>query len=84
MAVTTSSEILEIEVVCSDIMEHRRRVETRSVDVPGLVLPSWQDVIERDYEPWNRSRIVLDTAGYTIEDTLKQLRMKLRDIQLGP
>ena len=53
VAATTSSEIVEIEVVCSDIAEHRRRVETRSVDVPGLALPCWQDVVERDYEPWD-------------------------------
>ena len=83
VAATTSSEIVEIEVVCSDVTEHRRRVETRSVDVPGLALPRWQDVVERDYEPWNRSRIVLDTAGYTIEDTLKELRMRIKNMQSG-
>jgi predicted kinase len=84
VAATTSSEIVEIEVICSDITEHRRRVETRSVDVPGLALPCWQDVVERDYEPWNRSRIVLDTAaGYTIEDTLKELRMRINQMRFG-
>ena len=84
VAATTSSEIVEIEVVCSDITEHRRRVETRSVDVPGLALPSWQDVVARDYEPWGRARIVLDTAGDTIEDTLKELRTKMSNLQFDP
>ena len=84
VAATTSSKIIEIEVVCSDITEHRRRVETRSVDVPGLALPGWQDVVERDYEPWDRPRIVLDTAGCTIEEALKELRTRINNIRVGP
>ena len=77
VAATISSEIVEIEVVCSDQTEHRRRVETHSVDVPGLALLRWQDVVERDYEPWDRSRIVLDTAGCTIVEALKELRGRI-------
>jgi predicted kinase len=73
VAASTSSEIVEVEVVCSDLAEHRRRVETRATDVPGLALPTWRDVVERDYEHWDRSRIVLNTAGCAIEDTLKEL-----------
>ena len=52
VAASTSSEIFEIEVVCSDLAEHRRRVETRATDVPRLAVPTWPDVVERDYEPW--------------------------------
>jgi predicted kinase len=83
VAATTSSEIVEIEVICSDTTEHRRRVETRSVDVPGLALPSWQDVVAREYEPWDRSRIVLDTAGCTLVDAIEELRMRIRNVKLG-
>jgi predicted kinase len=83
VAATTSAEIVEIEVVCSDITEHRRRIETRLVDVPGLALPTWQDVVERDYEPWDRSRIVLDTAGCTIGQALKELRMRMSNMELS-
>jgi len=54
VAATTLSEIVEIEIACSDLTEHRRRVETHTADVPGLALPSWWDVVERDYEPWDR------------------------------
>ncbi len=77
VAATTSSQIIEIEVICSDKAEHRRRIETRSVDVAGLALPTWQDVIEREYEPWDRPRIVLDTANGTVSDALKDLRSQL-------
>ncbi|MCW0233132.1 MAG: AAA family ATPase [Ferrovibrio sp.] len=52
---------LEIEVVCSDAAEHRRRVETRQADIPGHRLPSWQDVETLQYEPWSAD-LVIDTA----------------------
>jgi predicted kinase len=83
VAVATATEIVEIEVICSDTTEHRRRVKTRKADVAGLALPSWQDVVEREYEPWDRSRIVLDTAGCTIEEALQELRMRIRDVTGG-
>jgi predicted kinase len=41
VAEDASAIIVEIEVVCSDPVEHRRRVETRAIDVPGLVPPTW-------------------------------------------
>src|SRR5262245_58680363 len=34
--------IFEIEVVCSDPAEHRRRVETRKPDFSSLEAPSWE------------------------------------------
>jgi predicted kinase len=40
---------LEVETICSDKEEHRRRVETRVSDIPGLRLPDWRAVLERDY-----------------------------------
>lgn len=83
VAASSSSEIVEIEIVCSDVTEHRRRVEARSADVPGLALPSWRDIVERNYEPWERSHIVLDTAGCTIVEALKELRSRIDDTRSG-
>lgn len=77
VASTSSAAIREIEVVCSDASEHRRRVETRTVDIAGLVPPSWQDVVTRDYEPWTSPRILVDTAGRTPEQSLAALRLGL-------
>lgn len=51
-----------LEVVCSDPVEHRRRVETRASDIVGHVLPTWGEVLARCYEPWDRDRAVIDTA----------------------
>lgn len=71
------AEIFEVEVTCSDIEEHRARVEQRVADVIGLVLPTWRDVVSRDYAPWDRPHIVIDTAGRSPAQTLVQLRRKL-------
>jgi len=39
---------VEIEVKCSDVKAHRRRIEERRRDVPGLRLPNLQEVESRD------------------------------------
>ena len=56
------ARLLEVELVCTDSDAHRRRAQTRRVDIPGLVLPSWQQITDREYEPWNRDHLVIDTA----------------------
>ena len=64
---------VEVEIVCSDPREHRRRVESRASDIPGLTLPTWQDVVERDYRPWNRERTAVDTAGSSLDDCVAKI-----------
>jgi predicted kinase len=59
---------LDVDVVCSDQAEHRRRVESRAADIPGHLLPTWQDVLERDYYPWDTEpRLVIDTALVSVD-----------------
>ena len=77
VAADTQAPIVEIETICSDPAEHRRRVETRTVDVVGLVPPTWEAVVRRDYEKWERPRLVLDTAGRSIDETYSELRSRL-------
>lgn len=72
----TGRRYVEIEVVCSDLAEHRRRVETRTVDIAGHELPTWQQVCEREYEPWGAT-VVIDTAGQPIEASVSALRGEL-------
>lgn len=69
--------VVEIEVICSDAAEHRRRVETRVIDVPGLTPPTWEEVTGRDYRPWTRQCLVIDTAGRSIEACVAKLRAQL-------
>jgi predicted kinase len=65
---------IEIEVICSDAGEHRRRVETRASDVPGLRAPTWDEVTSREFHPWDRERIVIDTAGGGPQDSVARIR----------
>ncbi|MEO3434351.1 AAA family ATPase [Inquilinus sp. CAU 1745] len=68
----------EVEIDCSDSEEHRRRVESRAPDIEGLALPDWRQVVEREREPWDRPRIVIDTAGRTMEACAAELLAALR------
>ncbi|ROL84091.1 Predicted kinase [Pseudomonas sp. NFIX51] len=62
IAEAEQSPLLNIEVVCTDIAEHRRRVENREADVPGLRPPSWQSVLDHDYQAWSGERLTLDSS----------------------
>jgi predicted kinase len=65
---------VEFEITCSDINEHRRRVETRATDIRGSKPPTWQEVVHRDYSPWHRDRILIDTAHTSVEQNVKMIR----------
>jgi predicted kinase len=68
-SVATRADVaaLDVEIVCSDAAEHRRRVESRAPDIAGHGLPSWQDVVQRDYHAWDRDRLVVDTAACDVD-----------------
>ncbi|EFM08795.1 kinase [Paenibacillus curdlanolyticus YK9] len=68
---------VEIEVVCSDEHEHRHRVATRVVDIPGFAPPTWEEVITRTYQAWDRDHIVIDTAHQTVAESLLTLREQI-------
>lgn len=53
---------LEVELICSDTDRHRQRIETRTADIDGLRLPTWRDVLDREYAPWPERDMVVDTG----------------------
>ncbi len=71
---------VEVEVICSDVAEHRRRVETRIPDIAGLTLPTWAEVEAREHHAWMRDHIIIDTAGRSPETCLVQLKAVLPGI----
>lgn len=71
------SALFNIEIVCSDPIEHRRRVEARTVDVVGLIPPTWQSVQQHEYEPWQTERLMLDTARLSPDDALEMIERYL-------
>ncbi len=64
---------LNIEVICSDEAEHRRRVETRRNDIPALSLPCWDAVKRRRFEKWKKHRLVLDTFQNSVEENVEEI-----------
>ena len=70
VATRTAAPIFEVEVICSDEAEHRRRVESREIDIPGLIPPTWAAVMARDYEPWSEPTMVVDTAQTTTAEAV--------------
>lgn len=78
IAVRTAIRSFEIEIVCSDATEHRHRVETRATDVPGLRLPTWNEVLSREYAPWDREHLVLDTATRTAKQNVDTIQEALQ------
>jgi predicted kinase len=61
---------LDVEIVCSDLDEHKRRVESRTPDIEGHLLPTWTEVVGRDYHAWNEARLVIDTARLGVEESV--------------
>jgi predicted kinase len=61
---------IEVEVRCSDAGEHRRRVEERA-------WPSWQAVVDREYEAWDSAVISIETAGRSVSECLSELRARM-------
>ncbi|WP_232667550.1 AAA family ATPase [Pseudonocardia sp. TRM90224] len=71
------AKCVDVEFVCSDPVEHERRARTRTVDIPDHTLPTWADIQQRTYEPWATDRVVIDTAGRSVEECAAQLRVAL-------
>ncbi|MCU6713037.1 AAA family ATPase [Paenibacillus sp. J5C_2022] len=79
VADTLETPYVEIEVICSDENEHRRRIETRAADIPGFVLPTWEKVRNRKYDVWDEDHIVIDTAHQTVKESLNTLYKQLNE-----
>jgi predicted kinase len=60
-----SAGLINIYLVCSDPVEHRRRIEERSADIPGHILPTWDAVMEHEFETRDDDHWLLDTATST-------------------
>ena len=69
---------INVEVICADKNEHRRRVEGRGSSVPGLKVPTWEEVEKRDYHPWTSARVVFDTSGKSIDQCANDLVIELK------
>ena len=78
IAQRTSARLLEVEVVCTNRGEHRRRVDYRTADIEGHVLPSWEDVCNAKYEVRNDTRLIIDTAHLLPSDAAEEVVQAIR------
>jgi len=62
VSIQAKAALVNIEVTCDDEGIHRERVESRESDIEGLVVPTWRDVVAREYEAWAEDRIIVDTS----------------------
>ena len=75
-----SARLVDIQLVCSDAAEHRRRVEGRVADIPGHVLPDWEAVLRHEYEPRDDEHLSLDTAGLAPAELAARCEAHIRAI----
>jgi predicted kinase len=73
VAERASVRAIPVEIVCSDVNEHRRRVESRVPDIAGHRLPTWAEVSERDYRPWNVERLVVDSTRLNVQQSVQKI-----------
>lgn len=77
VAERASVPCLDVEIVCSDREQHRSRVEAREPDIDGHALPSWADVLARDYQPWTTDRLVVDTATLDVRQSAELILSRM-------
>ena len=64
-----------LRLICTDPAEHRRRVEERTADLAGHVVPTWEAVRVRRVDQWHERHTVVDTAaGDPVARALPALR----------
>lgn len=75
------AKFINIEIVCSDKDEHRNRIEERTNEIANLKLPTWNEVKSREYNRWKSDRIVIDTAGKPVEESINELVAKINTME---
>jgi predicted kinase len=79
VAIKNNCQYINIEIICSNKMEHKKRIELRRNEIENLELPTWEEIMGRVYEPWDEDHIIIDTANKTIEECTKETMEKIKD-----
>ncbi|MFC6591906.1 AAA family ATPase [Deinococcus lacus] len=76
------ARLVNVEVICSDAAEHRRRVEARHADAEAHAgrwsPPDWEAVRGWDYQPWHSEVWRVDTAREATETLASQVLLRLK------
>jgi tRNA uridine 5-carbamoylmethylation protein Kti12 len=49
-------------------------------DIKDLRLPTWEEVVSREYEPWSEEVLVIDTAKVSSDEAIEKI---LSSLQVG-
>lgn len=80
LATRTGARLVLIETALPDAAEHRRRVENRVADIPGHRVPTWHEVQNDGWMPWDNER---DGPRTVIDTTSLQSAVSLAGTLLG-
>ncbi|APC91594.1 MULTISPECIES: AAA family ATPase [Francisella] len=73
-----STKVINIEIICSDRQVHQNRVETRYKNNPNRY-PTWQNISDRDYQPWLQGVISIDIAKANNAESFQTLMNYLKE-----
>jgi predicted kinase len=73
LAISCNARCVKIEVQCSDLAEHKRRLDKRQTSATPQQALTWAQVCSRYYEPWQQQVLVIDSAGKTIDNSIEEL-----------
>ncbi len=79
VAKSSGSQFINIQVVCTNQEEHKKRLENRTTTIAGLTEPTWKEVQEREYHPWDQDIILIETSGKSIDECFNELLTSLRE-----
>ncbi|MDR1019246.1 MAG: AAA family ATPase [Synergistaceae bacterium] len=77
VALKNNCKYINIEIICSDKIEHIKRIEKRRNEIANLKLPTWEEIIKREYDLWEEEHIIIDTPNKTVEECTKELMEKI-------
>jgi predicted kinase len=77
IALKNKCKYINIEIICSNKIEHKNRVENRKEEIENLKLPTWEEIMEREYDKWEEEHIIIDTANKKIEECTNELMKKI-------
>ncbi len=77
IAILQNSKYFNIEIICSNIEEHKKRVEKRQADIAGFKLPTWNEIQNKDYHKWTKPVIKIDSFNKTIDQCVDEIMEKI-------
>jgi predicted kinase len=75
VAKDAGTSFIEVEITCSNSTEHRNRVESREYTVRRV---EWQQVADREFEPWTSAQLRLDTATKSAEQCADEITKAIK------